>query len=92
MEPTISNEGFPRVAECEPAIVKVEAGKVYSWCSCGISEKQPFCDSKHKLIENIPFKSVKVIFDKEEEICFCQCKQTKTPPFCDDTHLTINKQ
>jgi len=92
METTIPNEGFPRIAECTPAIIKVEAGKVYSWCSCGISEKQPFCDSKHKLIENTPFKSVKVIFDKEEEIYFCQCKQTKTPPFCDDSHLKVNDQ
>jgi CDGSH-type Zn-finger protein len=86
---SIPNIDFPKMAECEPTIIKVEAGKVYSWCSCGISEKQPFCDSKHKLIENTPFKSVKVVFDKEEEIYFCQCKRTKTPPFCDDTHLAI---
>ena len=86
---SIPDIDFPKMAECEPAIIKVEAGKVYSWCSCGISEKQPFCDSKHKLIENTPFKSVKVIFDKEEEIYFCQCKRTKTPPFCDDSHLAF---
>lgn len=89
---TIPDENLPHIFECEPAIVKVEAGKVYSWCSCGLSEKQPFCDSKHKFIENTPYKSVKVIFDKEEEIYFCQCKQTKTPPFCDDSHLKIIKE
>lgn len=77
----------PVVVANEPAIVKVEPGKVYSWCSCGLSEKQPFCDSKHKEIEGIPFRSVKVLFDKEEAIRFCQCKQTKTPPFCDESGL-----
>lgn len=87
---TIPNVGLPRIAECEPAILKVEAGRIYKWCSCGISEKQPFCDNKHRQIEGTPYRSIKVIFDKEEEIYFCQCKQTKTPPFCDDTHLTLN--
>jgi CDGSH-type Zn-finger protein len=26
----------------------LEAGKKYSWCSCGYSQKQPFCDGSHK--------------------------------------------
>jgi CDGSH-type Zn-finger protein len=26
----------------------VEVGKNYSWCSCGKSEKQPFCDGSHR--------------------------------------------
>lgn len=85
----------PAIYKCEPVTVKVEPGKVYSWCSCGLTEKSPFCDSRHKTIEGLPFKSVKVLFDKEEEVCFCQCKHTKTPPFCDGTHdqLAIdNKQ
>lgn len=28
--------------------VDLEAGKRVSWCSCGLSERQPFCDGKHK--------------------------------------------
>ena len=86
---TIPNEGFPRVAKCEPAGIMVEPGKVYSWCSCGLSEKEPFCDSAHKKIEGMPYKSVKVTFDKAEEVWFCQCKQTKTPPFCDGSHKKV---
>jgi CDGSH-type Zn-finger protein len=39
-----------------------------------------------------PYKSIKVMFDKEEEVYFCQCKRTKTPPFCDDTHLKLKQQ
>jgi len=82
----IPDEGFPRMTACESIAVAVEPGKVYSWCSCGLTEKSPFCDSNHKRVEGTPYKSVKVQFDKAEEVFFCQCKQTKTPPFCDDTH------
>lgn len=45
---SIPNEGLPRLAIGEPAGIEVEPGKVYSWCSCGLSEKEPFCDSAHK--------------------------------------------
>lgn len=85
----IPQEGLPRIAECEPAGITVEPGKVYSWCSCGLSEKEPFCDNSHRNVEGLPFRSVKVVFEKATEIWFCQCKQTKTPPFCDGTHKTL---
>lgn len=85
------NEKLPRMAECEPAIIKVQPGKVYSWCTCGLSVTQPFCDHAHRDIPDGSYKSIKVMFDKEEEVYFCQCKRTKTPPFCDDTHLTLTK-
>jgi CDGSH-type Zn-finger protein len=81
---------LPKIVACSPQIIKITPGKVYSWCSCGLSNKQPFCDNAHRNIEGMPFRSIKVMFDKEEEVRFCQCKQTKTPPFCDDTHTTLN--
>ncbi len=87
----IPNEGLPQIAICEPAGILVEPGKVYSWCSCGLSEKEPFCDNSHKKIEGIPFRSVKVMFDKAEEVWFCQCKQTRIPPFCDGTHNSLKE-
>ena len=31
-----------------PYKVRVDKGKAYFWCACGLSEKQPFCDGKHK--------------------------------------------
>lgn len=86
----ISAEGLPRVAACEPAGIQVEPGKVYSWCSCGLTAKEPFCDSAHKQVEGMPFRSVKVVFDKPQEVWFCRCKQTKTPPFCDGSHRQVN--
>jgi CDGSH iron-sulfur domain-containing protein 3 len=85
----IPNEGLPRLAICEPAGIEVEPGKVYSWCSCGLSEKEPFCDNAHRNIESLPFRSVKVVFEKPQVVWFCQCKRTKTPPFCDGSHKKI---
>lgn len=85
----IPNENLPKQADCSPASVIVQPGKVYSWCTCGLSETQPFCDNAHRNIDKTPYRSIKVVFDKEEEVWFCQCKKTKTPPFCDDTHKTL---
>ena len=87
----IPNIGLPRISKCEPAAVNVVPGKVYSWCSCGLTENGAFCDSNHKRVEGLPYRSVKVIFEKEEEIMFCQCRQTSTPPFCDRTHNTLTQ-
>jgi len=81
-----TNEIVPKLARCEPSLVKVEAGKTYSWCTCGHSENQPFCDGKHKSIESHLFKSLKITFEKAEEVWLCNCKRTNNPPYCDGTH------
>ncbi|MCX8019694.1 MAG: CDGSH iron-sulfur domain-containing protein [Chitinophagaceae bacterium] len=89
---TIPNEGFPRIAACEPTCVKVEPGKIYSWCSCGLSQKAPFCDGSHKKIEGMPYRSIKVQFTEPAEVWFCECKHTKTPPYCDGSHKECCKE
>lgn len=86
---TIPNEGFPKSAAPTPVKVSVEPGKIYAWCTCGISQKQPFCDGGHKAIEGNPFKSMKVEFEEAKEVWFCQCKQTKNPPYCDGSHNNL---
>lgn len=85
-----------KVAGCEPSCEKLDAGKTYAWCTCGLSEKQPFCDGKHKTLayeENgetiMPFKSMKVTLEKEAEVWLCHCKQTETPPYCDGSHNMV---
>lgn len=89
MEP-IPNENLPKATAPEPSVVKVQPGKTYSWCTCGLSATQPFCDHAHRNIVGEPYKSIKVVFDKDEEVRFCECRKTKTPPFCDDSCLTLN--
>ena len=85
----IPNDGFPIAAKKEPCCVQTEAGKTSAWCTCGLSEKQPFCDGKHKQIEGKPYASLKVTFEEAKEVWLCQCKQTKNPPYCDGSHNQI---
>lgn len=87
---------LPKAAATYPMQVKVEKGKTYAWCTCGLSEKQPFCDGKHKTLateENgetiLPYKSLKFTAEEDGELWLCQCKQTKNAPFCDGSHKTI---
>jgi len=96
----IPNENLPHIAAKEPVMVKVVPGKIYAWCTCGLSEKQPFCDGTHKKIEPLvnelgesvmPYRSLKVEYEKEEELWFCQCKQTKNPPYCDGSHKQLKE-
>jgi len=79
----------PKVAATSPISVAVSAERNYSWCTCGLSEKQPFCDGRHKLIEGMPFRSLKLKFEKDDEPWFCVCKRTTTPPFCDRSHKKL---
>ena len=58
----------------------------YSWCACGLSKKQPFCDGSHK---GGAFTPVKFTAAKAEKLALCGCKQTHTPPFCDGTHKSL---
>ena len=46
---TASAEDATKVlcAERSSVGVAVEEGKTYSWCTCGRSSKQPFCDGSH---------------------------------------------
>ena len=66
-----------------PYKVKVEKDKTYFWCSCGLSKKQPFCDSSHKVGD---FKPVKYLAKSNKIAWFCGCKRTKHQPFCDGSH------
>jgi CDGSH-type Zn-finger protein len=65
-----------------PYRMEVEARR-YSWCSCGYSKKQPFCDGNHG--ESGMFPKA-VTFDEKQTVVFCGCKATANPPFCDGSH------
>ena len=76
----------PVVAQKSPIKQELEAGQSYFWCSCGYSEKQPYCNGAHKEHGMAPMK---VDSDKDQTVFFCGCKQTKTPPYCDGTHSSL---
>ena len=72
-----------------PFTVTVEAGQRYSWCSCGLSSKDPFCDGAHKKNPEKGLKPVRIFPDKSGTLTLCGCRETKTPPFCDGSHNTL---
>jgi methylamine---glutamate N-methyltransferase subunit C len=78
----------PKIAEYIPKQVDLDEGKTYAWCSCGLSENQPYCDGSHKVTDHKPivFKA-----EKTETVWLCQCKQTKSGPKCDGSHKTLNQ-
>jgi CDGSH-type Zn-finger protein len=76
----------PHIARKLPYAVEVEAGKTYSWCACGLSQTQPFCDGSHKATDITP-----VVHQAEEtgKAFYCGCKHSQNPPYCDGTHGTL---
>jgi CDGSH-type Zn-finger protein len=83
-----------KVAQTFPYAVSVEAGKKYSWCECGHSSRQPFCDGTHKKINEktgSQFKPVRYTATEDEEVFFCGCKQTSTAPLCNGNHMKFKK-
>ena len=80
-------EGIPDVPfsrGSSPATVKVKGGRRYSWCACGLSKTQPFCDNTHR--GSTTMRSLKFTPLKDGEVHLCMCKRTKNPPFCDGSH------
>ena len=75
----------PVCAQKAPYGVELAAGD-YSWCACGLSKKQPFCDGSHKTTK---FKPLKFSIAQTEKKWLCGCKQSKNPPFCDGTHKSL---
>ena len=74
----------PTSPQKSPYKVLVEKDKTYSWCACGLSQKQPFCDGTHK--KDGIYKSIKYLAEESKEIYFCGYKMTKHSPFCDGSH------
>jgi len=73
----------PKRAADTPFAIEVESGKSYFWCSCGLSQKQPFCDGSHKGSE---FSPVKYQATESKKVYFCGCKITASQPLCDGSH------
>ena len=75
-----------KIAATRSAVVDLEPGKTYYYCTCGLSANQPFCDGSHQGTEFTPHA-----FEVEEakKYPLCQCKRTADKPFCDGTHKEL---
>lgn len=84
---------LPIIAQKFSYKVAVEKGKKYFWCSCGLSQKQPFCDGAHKnyLKDDKTPQMKPLIFEAKEDgiVGFCGCKNSKNPIICDGSHRNI---
>jgi len=76
----------PKIAQKGPYAVDLEEGKEYSWCACGQSKNQPFCDGSHQGSEFSPMAFKAKVSGKAS---ICGCKHTKNPPYCDGTHTKL---
>lgn len=76
----------PHIPQKKSYKIEVEAGKTYSWCACGKSQNQPFCDGSHS---GTDFSPVAYTATESKLVGFCGCKYTKTPPLCDGYHKTM---
>ena len=76
----------PVVAQKAPFGVKVEEGKSYWWCACGLSKEQSFCDGSHK---GTGIEPSKYSAEKSGTVYFCGCKNTKDVPVCDGTNAKL---
>jgi CDGSH-type Zn-finger protein len=75
----------PRIVDLKPLALTLQPGR-YSWCSCGYSNRQPFCDDSHRLEEHATNRrSYKFEVLEETTVDFCMCRHTGNPPYCDQT-------
>jgi CDGSH-type Zn-finger protein len=75
----------PNIPQKSPIVRAMAAGS-YSWCSCGLSKNQPFCDGSHK---GTGFAPKRVELTEAKTVAWCACKHSKNAPFCDGTHKTL---
>jgi glutamate synthase domain-containing protein 2/CDGSH-type Zn-finger protein len=73
----------PVVADNKPIAVELNAGEEYHFCTCGRSDRQPFCDGSHA---GTVFKPRAFTADSDGEAYLCRCKHTANAPWCDGSH------
>lgn len=75
----------PVIPSKKPFKAELVGGKRYSWCTCGHSKKQPFCDGAHKTKAQ-GLMPLRFVPEKDATAWLCGCKYTSNPPYCDGTH------
>ena len=75
----------PHIASRAPIVLTLEPG-TYSWCACGRSKTQPFCDGSH---EGSGFEPRELVITAPTRISLCACKHTKNAPKCDGSHKSL---
>lgn len=79
-------KNLPRVATKHSIKIEVKAGEVYTWCACGLSNTQPFCDGSHR---GTGYSPVVYVAQEPKIIGFCGCKHSKKGAVCDGSHKAL---
>lgn len=74
---------LPKIFKKGSMRVDVQAGKTYYWCSCGLSNNQPFCNGSHK---GTSFSPIEYHATEGKTVALCGCKHSKNKPLCDGSH------
>lgn len=77
----------PDIPQKTPLPVDVEEDRKYFWCSCGKSDRQPFCDGSHQGTDFLPLTYVA---ETTRTLYFCACKHTQGAPLCDGSHNSLD--
>lgn len=77
---------LPKIAGRAPQRVTLQAGQKYAFCTCGLSENQPFCNGAHKGTGYVPNVFTA---EQDQEMAMCLCKRTGNAPRCDGSHNSL---
>ncbi|MDH3709751.1 MAG: CDGSH iron-sulfur domain-containing protein [Cyclobacteriaceae bacterium] len=75
----------PKIPQKQPYVEQIEPGN-YAWCSCGLSEKQPYCDGSHKATDHTP---IVCTITEAQTVAWCGCKHSGNAPYCDGSHSRL---
>jgi len=83
----------PKPQQIGPYPVPVIAGQEYLWCSCGLSQQQPWCDGSH---QGTGFEPMAFVAPISAEFYMCGCKDSDNKPYCfgncRDHHKRVREQ
>ena len=77
----------PNIAGKKSIKVFLKTNQTYMYCTCGMSQKQPFCDGSH--FQKPGYKPLKFVYsqpDTEKSLCLCKHNKDESGPFCDGSH------
>lgn len=76
---------LPKIAQKFPFVINEKCGKK-AFCTCGLSQKQPYCDGSHK---GTGFSPELIDITENRKVAWCGCKRSAKGSFCDGSHKNL---